>query len=53
MKARVYTNRASLAIISHGLFETVSIIVIVTNSLFLALDDPLDPTPAPYSEVSD
>ena len=39
MKARI--NRVALAIVSNKYFEGVSILVIIVNSLFLALDDPL------------
>ena len=41
MKARVYINRIAILIITNKLFETISILVIIANSMFLALDDPL------------
>lgn len=41
MKVRVHMNRLALLIITNPIFETISIITIVANSLFLALDDPL------------
>ena len=49
MKIRVYLNRAAIMIITNSIFESISIVVIVANSLFLALDDPLATTPAVYS----
>ena len=49
MRARVYINRGAQLIMMHQLFESISISVIVVNSLFLAMDDPLrDPTETPY-----
>ena len=53
MKLRVYINRAALGIISHKIFETISIIVIIVNSLFLAMDDPLATNPPVYTNYSD
>ncbi len=41
MRLRVYMNRLALLIITNSIFETISIVTIVANSLFLALDDPL------------
>ena len=41
MKARIIINRLALVIITNKYFETISIMVIIANSLFLALDDPL------------
>lgn len=55
MKSRVYINRGAQLIMMHSLFETISISVIVINSLFLAMDDPLRPpeeTPA-FMEIAD
>jgi len=40
-KARIIINRLALVVITNKYFESVSIMVIITNSLFLALDDPL------------
>jgi len=48
MRARVYINRGAQLIMMHSLFESISITVIVVNSLFLAMDDPLrDPSETP------
>ncbi len=48
MKARVYCNRGAQLIMMHSMFESISISVIVVNSLFLAMDDPLrDPSETP------
>jgi voltage-dependent calcium channel R type alpha-1E len=55
MKARVYINRGAQLVMMHTLFESISISVIVVNSLFLAMDDPLRPpeeTPA-YMNIAD
>jgi hypothetical protein len=41
MRARVYINRGAQLIMMHQLFETISISVIIVNSIFLAMDDPL------------
>lgn len=41
MRSRVYINRGAQLIMMHWLFETISITVIVVNSLFLAMNDPL------------
>lgn len=43
MKARVYINRGAQLIMMHSLFESISMTVIIVNSLFLAMDDPLRP----------
>lgn len=54
MKLRVYINRTALAIITNSIFETISIMVIIANSMFLAMDDPLavtTPVYANYSEI--
>jgi hypothetical protein len=40
MKTRIYINRSAIAIVSHKAFESISIFVIVINSVFLALSDP-------------
>lgn len=48
MRARVIVRRTAIVIITNSVFETVSIIVIVANSLFLALDDPLAEEPPVY-----
>ena len=55
MKARVYCNRGAQLIMMHSLFETISISVIVVNSIFLAMDDPLrDPSETPeFMTVAD
>ena len=53
MKTKVYINRGALAIITNGIFESISIMVIVVNSMFLALDDPLAKTPPVYAEYSE
>lgn len=48
MMARVYCNRGAQLIMMHSLFESISISVIVVNSIFLAMDDPLrDPSETP------
>lgn len=48
MKARVYCNRGAQLIMQNSLFESISISVIVVNSIFLAMDDPLrDPSETP------
>lgn len=41
MRARIYINRLAILIITNKIFETVSIMVIIANSLFLAMDDPI------------
>jgi hypothetical protein len=41
MRWRVYINRGAQMIMMHSLFESISISVIIVNSLFLAMDDPL------------
>jgi len=41
MRMRVYTNRGAKMIMMHSMFETISICVIIVNSIFLAMDDPL------------
>jgi hypothetical protein len=41
MRMRVYINRGAQLVMMHQLFESISISVIVVNSLFLAMDDPL------------
>lgn len=42
-------------VVMHSLFETISITVIVVNSLFLAMDDPLrDPSETPmFMNIAD
>jgi hypothetical protein len=55
MKSRIYINRIAMAITSHKAFEGVSVFVIIINSIFLALSDPLLPsnqTPV-YQDVAD
>lgn len=48
MRSRVYINRGAQLIMMHSLFESISITVIIVNSLFLAMDDPLrDPSETP------
>ena len=41
MRIKAYIHRFALAIITNSIFETISIMVIIANSLFLALEDPL------------
>lgn len=53
MKLRVYLNRIALSIISNSMFEAISITVIIVNSLFLALDDPLIEELPVYLAISD
>ena len=55
MRYRVYINRAAQMIVMHPLFESISITVIIVNSLFLAMDDPLrDPSETPiYMTTAD
>lgn len=53
MRARVYINRLAIMIITNKVFETISILVIVSNSLFLALDDPMQTTTPAYEQMSD
>ena len=53
LKVKVYINRAAVAIITHKLFESISVMVIVANSMFLALDDPLATTPPVYAAYSE
>lgn len=53
MKIRVYINRGAIMIITNSIFESISITVIVANSLFLALDDPLSTTPPAYAAYSE
>jgi hypothetical protein len=40
-------------IVRHWVFETIIIILILVNCVFLALDDPLQPEPAPYQFTVD
>ena len=48
MRARVYINRAAQLVVMHKTFETASIMVIVVNSMFLAMEDPTrDPSLTP------
>lgn len=47
MKARVYYVRICSIIISHSAFDTISIFVIVANTLTLAMEDPLAEAPNP------
>jgi hypothetical protein len=55
MRARVYCNRGAQMIMMHSMFESISISVIIVNSIFLAMDDPLrDPSETPeYMTVAD
>lgn len=55
MKLRVYINRMAGLVVMHSLFETISITVIIVNSLFLAMDNPLrDPSETPaFMNVAD
>lgn len=53
MKGKVYINRTAVAIITHKLFESVSVTVIIANSMFLALDDPLAAEPPAYTAYSE
>ena len=53
MKIKVYACRAAILIITNSFFESVSIVVIVANSLFLAMDDPLAAEPPVYAQYSD
>jgi voltage-dependent calcium channel R type alpha-1E len=41
MRMRVYTNRGAQLIMMHSMFETISICIIIVNSIFLAMDDPM------------
>ena len=50
---RIYVNRLALLIISNKLFEAVSIMIIIVNSLFLALDDPLSSATPVFQELGD
>jgi hypothetical protein len=55
MKSRIYINRSAIVITSHKAFEGISVFVIIVNSIFLALSDPLVPsnqTPV-YQETAD
>ncbi|CDW83739.1 cation channel family protein [Stylonychia lemnae] len=52
-KIRIIINRIALVVISNKYFESVSIMVIITNSLFLALDDPLTTQQPAYLDYSD
>ena len=53
MKLRIIINRMALIIITNKYFEAVSIMVIIANSMFLALDDPLTSETPVYLEFSD
>jgi hypothetical protein len=53
MKIRVYISRLAYAIITHKIFETLSILVIVANCFFLALDDPTATDINPIMNMSD
>ena len=55
MKLRVYINRFAQMVVMHSIFETCSISVIIVNSLFLAMDDPLrDPSETPaFMNIAD
>lgn len=48
MRFRVNANRFAKLVVSHSMFETISIMVIVANSMLLALDDPLIEEPPIY-----
>ena len=52
-KLRVYISKLAYFLIKNPYFETLSILVIVSNSIFLAIDDPLAVTVPPYVTVSD
>jgi len=41
MRMRVYINRGAQLVMMHSMFETISICVIIVNSIFLAMDDPM------------
>ena len=55
MRWRVYINRAASLVVMTTMFETLSISVIIINSMFLAMDDPLrDPSETPtYMTTAD
>lgn len=53
MKIRVYIVRIAYYVITHTIFESISISVIVANCFFLALDDPTSTTPNPVMDISD
>jgi len=53
MKIRVYASRLAFAIITHRVFDTLSILVIVANCFFLALDDPTSKDSNPILYLSD
>jgi hypothetical protein len=40
-KARIYINLAASAIINHKAFETITIMIILLNSITLGMEDPL------------
>lgn len=47
----IWMNYIARLIISHWIFETFSILVIITNSIFLALEDPTKTIQADYLEL--
>ena len=55
MRWRVYINRAAQLVVMHSIFEIISITVIIVNSIFLAMDNPLlDPSEVPaYISIAD
>ena len=53
MKLKIIINRLALVIITNKYFEAISIAVIVANSIFLALDDPLTNTTTTAQSMSE
>jgi len=53
MRIRIYINLAARTIIDHRAFETVSIIVILLNSLTLASEDPTSDETTPTAQFID
>ena len=50
-KARIYINLAAQAIITHKAFETITILIILLNSIQLGAEDPLAVTTTKTDDV--
>jgi hypothetical protein len=53
MKIRVYYVRIAATIINHTAFDTMSILVIVANTVTLAMEDPMAAEPDPTIALTD
>ena len=52
-RSRSWVNFFASKVITHPVFETLSILLIVVNSIALALEDPTKDVQAPYLEASE